>query len=192
MVILHNHPSQQKTISTKPSIFPPIMMKKDSAYWIKKLDLKKHPEGGYFRQTYQSKEMIAGNALPNRFIEARPISTAIYYLLNGNEFSAFHRLKSDELWHFYTGSSLTLHLIAPDGKYFQIKLGNNIDNGELFQEVIKAGCWFGATVNDFFSYSLVGCTVAPGFSFKDFEIGNRKALIELYPKHKIIIEKLTR
>jgi len=167
-------------------------MIKNAAYWIKKLDLKKHPEGGYFRQTYISKEIIQGNALPNRFIGGHAISTAIYYLLNGNEFSAFHRLKSDELWHFYSGISLTLHVITHHGEYSPINLGNNTDNGEVFQAVVAAGCWFGATVNDPLSYSLVGCTVAPGFSFQDFEIGNRKELIELYPKHKAIIEKLTR
>jgi len=113
-------------------------MIKNAAYWIKKLDLKKHPEGGYFKQTYISKEIIQGNALPNRFIVGHPISTAIYYLLNGNEFSAFHRLKSDELWHFYSGISLTLHVITHHGEYYSINLGNNSDNGEIFQAVIDA------------------------------------------------------
>ncbi len=111
-------------------------MIKDAAYWIKKFNLKKHPEGGYFRQTYISKEIIQGNALPNRFIGGHAISTAIYYLLNGNEFSAFHRLKSDELWHFYSGISLTLHVITLHGEYSPINLGNNTDNGEVFQAVV--------------------------------------------------------
>lgn len=175
-------------------------MMKDAVYWIEKLALKKHPEGGHFRQTYRSREIIAPGVLPGRFKGGRPISTAIYYLLSGNEFSAFHCLKSDELWHFYTGTGLTIHVIDLNGTYSRIKLGNDFGHGEVFQAVVEAGCWFGAAVNsddacsysdDTRLYSLVGCTVAPGFDFSDFRIGDRKELIELYPEHRTIIEKLT-
>ena len=164
---------------------------KDANYWINKLNLKEHPEGGYYNETYRSDESIEKTALPARFDCTRSFSTAIYFLLKGDKFSAFHRFKSDELWHFYTGSSITLHIIDHNGKYNQIILGSDYENGETFQAVIKAGFWFGATVNDRLSYALVGCTVSPGFNFNDFEIGNSKTLIKKYPSNRSIIEKLT-
>jgi predicted cupin superfamily sugar epimerase len=166
-------------------------MHKDAAYWIKKLQLSEHPEGGYYKETYRSPELIEGDCLPKRFGGPRCFSTAIYFLLEGDQFSAFHRIKSDEVWHFYTGSSLTLYIIHLNGELSEIKLGSNFEEGEMFQAVIKAGCWYGARVNDPNSYSLVGGTVAPGFDFKDFELAERKKLIELYPQHRSIIEKLT-
>ncbi len=169
------------------------MVNKDIIYWIKKLNLNIHPEGGYFRQTYRSEEINTEQLRPGRFNGLRPISTAIYYLLGGDQFSAFHRLKSDEIWHFYTGHSLTIHVLDMDGQYLSIKLGNDPDQGEVFQAIIKADHWFGAKVNNNnpIAYSLVGCTVSPGFDFRDFEIGERAKLIELYPSHRSIIEELT-
>ena len=163
---------------------------KDQAYWIKKLDLKKHPEGGYFRRTYQSNLDLEKNMLPASFAGSRSI-TAIYYLLSGDEISAIHRLHSDEMWHFYYGDTLTLHIIDLQSNYFQIKLGQNSENNEFFQTVVKAGWWFGATINNPFSYALVGCTVAPGFDFQDFEMGKREDLLKRYPQHSKIIEILT-
>ena len=160
--------------------------------WIELLRLKKHPEGGYFRETYRSDEIIDKEHLPDRFNGSRSFSTAIYYLLKGNDFSAFHRVKQDELFHFYDGSSLTIHVIDRSGNYLKIKLGRKIKNGEVPQATVKAGWIFGANVNDPNSYSLVGTTVAPGFDFADFELLGRNQLIELYPRHKNIIEKLTR
>jgi predicted cupin superfamily sugar epimerase len=182
---------------------------KDAAYWIEKLDLKKHPEGGYFRQTYRSAESIEAGALPSRFNAGRPISTAIYYLLDADEFSAFHSLKSDELWHFYSGVAITMHVIDQKRGYSAIRLGSDFEHGEVFQAVVEAGCWFGAAVDNSnhghascscsscspparSPYSLVGCTVAPGFDFSDFRLGDRRKLIERYPEHKAIIEKLSR
>jgi len=165
---------------------------KSAEYWIERLALKKHPEGGYFRETYRSNGTIKEGCLPDRFKGTRPFSTAIYFLLRGHEFSTLHRIKSDELWHFYTGVSLTIHIIDRNSRYFQVKLGNDFDNGEVFQTVVNAGYWFGATINDPQSYSLAGCTVSPGFDFCDLELANRRKLIDLYPEHKAIIEKLTR
>lgn len=164
---------------------------KDADYWIEKLGLVKHPEGGHYREVYRSKEMIHENALPTRYNGKRSFSTSIYFLLRGNEVSHLHRLKSDELWHFYAGSSLTIHVIDPGGKHIEIILGSDFEKGEFFQATIEEGCWFGATVNDPSSYSLLGCTVAPGFEFGDFEIGQREELIRLYPEHKLIIERLS-
>ncbi len=160
--------------------------------WIELLRLEKHPEGGYFRQTYRSEETIDKEHLPKRFNGSRSFSTAIYFLLKGDDFSAFHRIKQDELFHFYDGSSLTIHVIDNSGNYCEIKLGRNMKTGEVPQATVKAGWIFGAYVDDSNSYSLVGTTVAPGFDFEDFELLSRAQLIELFPQHKKIIEKLTR
>lgn len=163
----------------------------NSKYWIEKLNLTKHPEGGYFKETYRAAEQIAGNHLPARYSSARPFSTAIYFLLESNDISALHRLKSDEIWHFYCGSSLTIYCIDYGGKLSQIKLGKSFEQGEVFQAHINAGSWIGAKVNKPDSFSLTGCTVAPGFVFDDFELGKRTELLTLYPQHKKLIEVLT-
>ena len=163
----------------------------NAAYWIEKLKLEAHPEGGYFRQTYKSDLLIAREALPG-FAGARAASTAIYFLLEGKNFSAFHRLRSDELWHFYAGSPLAVHVIDPAGSYSSILLGNDVEAGQTFQAVVRAGCWFASHVADWKSWALVGCTVAPGFEFGDFEMAKRVELSAQYPQHREMIEKLTR
>jgi len=165
-----------------------LVLKKGEAYWISKLNLQKHPEGGYFTETYKSEEFVN---LPE-YHGPRHACTAIYYLLVGDKFSSFHTMKSDELWHFYAGSSLTLHIIETDGRLNEVRLGENSDNGERFQAVVKSGCWFAASVDDHNSYSLVGCTVSPGFDYHDWKLGDIETLTKLYPKHKSIIEKYTR
>lgn len=167
-------------------------MMREARYWIEKLSLAPHPEGGYFKQTYRAPEEIAVDLLQERFSGARAFSTAIYYLLQEDQFSALHRLKSDEIWHFYAGCPLTLHVIERDGRLSERKLGSDPEKGEAFQRLVKAGNWFGATVNDPKSYSLAGCTMAPGFELEDFEMGDRGELIRQYPEHSSIIERLTR
>ncbi len=164
----------------------------DAKQWIDALRMNRHPEGGYFTQSYRSVDTISKAQLPSRFDGDRCISSAIYFLLEGNDFSAFHRLRQDELWHFYQGCSLTIHIINEAGYYSKIKLGVNLSNAEMPQAVVKAGWLFGATVDDLNSYALVGCTTAPGFEYGDFEMPSRKRLTELYPQHKWIIEKHTR
>lgn len=172
--------------------------RKDAAYWIQKLTLEPHPEGGYFRQTYRSDAILAREALPAHFTGPRSSSTAIYFLLDGDNFSAFHRLRSDEIWHFYAGSPLSVHVIRPDGEYSELELGNNPEAGEALQALVKAGCWFASEVRkevrekDSNAFALVGCTVAPGFDFDDFELAERGALARDYPQHRKLIERLTR
>jgi len=163
---------------------------KSAEYWIRKLGLKPHPEGGYYRETYRSDERII-SGLPERFSGKRSFSTAIYFLLNRKNVSRFHKLKSDELWHFYAGSPLTIHIISPSGEYSEIELGPNPNKKQNFQCVIKRNHWFGAIVNNGKGFTLVGCTVAPGFDFSDFELASREELISLCPGRKAIIEKLT-
>lgn len=164
---------------------------RDAKYWIEKLRLEPHPEGGYFRQTYKSDLTIAGEALPE-FNGPRAACTAIYFLLAGEDFSAFHRLRSDEMWHFYAESPLMVHVIAPAGDYSSILLGNNPEAKQVFQALVKAGCWFASEVRDHKSWALVGCTVAPGFEFEDFELAKREELARQFPQHRKLIGKLTR
>lgn len=164
---------------------------KTADYYIKKLGLEKHPEGGWFKEVYRSDEEIAGKHLPERFTGGRNHSTSIYFLLTSDTFSAFHRIKSDELWHFYDGSPVTIYMIDGDGIYSEITLGRDIENGEVLQCVIPHGVWFGAKVNSADSFCLVGCTVAPGFHFDDFELADCNELLKLFPQYKEIIERLT-
>ena len=166
-------------------------MRKTAQYWIDKLRLLQHPEGGYFRETYRSDDYINIKCLPSRYTSFRSFSTSIYYLLKSNEFSSLHKLKSDETWHYYTGTPLRLFIIENSGLLRKIKLGSNPDEGEVFQFVVKKDNWFAALVNEPDSFSLIGCTVSPGFDFEDFELGKRSQLIKLYPEHSSIIQKLT-
>ena len=167
-------------------------MTREAAYWIEKLGLEAHPEGGYYRQTYRADLILAKESLPDGFTGMRAVSTAIYFLLQGEEFSAFHRLRSDEVWHFYVGSALVVHVIEEDGRYSEILLGSDPEAGEVLQAVVKAGCWFGSRVRDGRGFALVGCTVAPGFDFEDFEMAKREELVREYPQHWGVIEELTR
>jgi len=160
-------------------------------YWIEKLNLEKHPEGGYFREMYRSEENIQKNALPDRYNGDRSVATSIYFLLNGNEFSSFHKIQSDETWHFYTGTTLKLWVISERGKLLYHLLGQNPEAGEHLQITIPRNHWFAGRVVDKNSFALLGCTVAPGFNFDDFELGDRKKLIDEFSQHRKIIEELT-
>jgi len=169
-----------------------IHLKNQAKNWIKNLGLIKHPEGGWFKETYRSKEIISKENLPDRFSGDRCFSTSIYFLLTSNEFSAFHKIKQDEIWHFYEGSSLSIHVIDETGEYFRLFLGKEIEKNESLQVVVKEGWLFGASVNEKNLFSLVGCTVAPGFNFEDFEMPDRTSLMKQFPQHRNIIEKLSR
>jgi predicted cupin superfamily sugar epimerase len=164
----------------------------DADYWIDRLALRPHPEGGYFRETYRAAESIARTALPPRYDGARTFATAIYFLLPSDHISALHRLRSDEIWHFHLGSPLTLTTLADDGAVAATALGGAVDCGERLQAVIPAGVWFGATIQAPRSFALVGCTVAPGFDFADFELADREVLAARFPQHRALLETLTR
>jgi uncharacterized protein len=155
-------------------------------------ELQPHPEGGYYKETYRSQEIISQNSLPERFNGERPFSTAIYFLLAGENFSAFHRISSDELWHFYSGVALNVYVIDATGRLETIRLGNNIANGEVFQATVPAGCWFASEASDKTGFSFVGCTVAPGFDFSDFELADKASLSKLFPQHEMLIRRLCR
>lgn len=161
----------------------------DAAAWVKALGLKEHPEGGYFRETYRAEMEIDVPGFKGR----RSAGTAIYYLLEGGQFSAFHRIRSDEIWHFYAGSPLAINVIDGNGNYQNTVVGKRGKKPAL-QAVVKAGCWFSASLDRPRprSYSLVGCTVAPGFDFKDWQEGRRSELFALYPEHRQVIAKFMR
>ena len=160
-------------------------------HWIDRLSLEPHPEGGWYRQTYRAPLILPQAALPG-YNGDRAASTAIYFLLAGDQFSAFHRLLSDEVWHFYAGSTLVVHVIEPSRKYTELLLGSDPTAGEDFQAVVPAGCWFGSSLRQPNTWALVGCTVAPGFNFADFEMAKRAELTAQYPQHRNVIERLTR
>jgi uncharacterized protein len=161
-------------------------------YLIQKYNLEPHPEGGWYRQTYKSNEQIAVDELPKRFGGDRTFSTAIYFLLEKENFSAFHRIKSDECWHFYAGDPLLVYIIEENGELKIISLGNDFEKGHSFQYVVPANRWFASRPAPESEYCFVGCTVSPGFEFEDFELANATELSAIYPKHKKIIEQLCR
>jgi len=165
---------------------------KTAEYWIEKLALQPHPEGGHFCEVYRSSECIDQAALPERFKGGRAFSTSIYFLLKAGQTSNLHRIQSDEIWHYYRGSPLTLYVISATGEMLTMRLGPEPEKDQQLQIVVPNHCWFGATVDGPDSFTLVGCTVAPGFDFKDFELADRRLLLERYPQHRAIIERMTR
>ena len=159
-------------------------------YWIQHLGLKPHPEGGFFRETFRSAESVLKKDLPARFTGPRNFSTAIYFLLRSEDRSLFHRIKSDELWHWHAGSTLSIYVLDSIGLALY-PLGDRPENGESFQLAVPANTWFGARMEQEESYALVSCTVAPGFDFEDFELADRETLIKEFPAHGEIIGMLT-
>ena len=158
--------------------------------YIKQLQLKKHPEGGYFKEVYRSGEIILPEHLPKRYKQSRNFSTSIYFLLEGKQFSSFHLLQSDELWHFYDGSAVLLYIINQKGELTVKKLGRDEDC-EL-QLTIEKQSWFAAELENNKSFALFGCTVSPGFDFDDFEMGRRDELIKKFPQHSALMKRLTK
>jgi hypothetical protein len=159
---------------------------------IRILELKPHPEGGYYRETYRSGESIPASGLPLRFDAAHSFSTSIFFLLKDDEFSCLHKIKADETWHFYLGDPLNIVSFHEDGILEQATLGIRLDKGEIPQLVIPHGYWFGSSVKGKQGFALVGCTVAPGFEFSDLTFGNREALLKQFPHLEDIIANYTR
>lgn len=160
-------------------------------YWKDRLNLESHVEGGSFREIYRAEHILPKEVLKPGHNADRAASTSIYFLLEYGQFSAFHRIASDELWHHYDGTALCIYEIQTDGKLIKHLLGKDFDNGERPQVIIPAGSWFGSRVEEEGGYTLCGCTVAPGFDFADFELADKEALIQQYPQHATIINELT-
>ena len=154
-------------------------------------NLQSHVEGGWYAETYRSAGTIPREALPGGFTGPRHYSTLIMYLLRQGDKSALHRLRQDEIWHFYLGGPLELVHIPPQGALTRVRLGQDVLGGELVHYVIPAGHWFGARPCPGAEFCLLGCTVAPGFDFADFELARREDLLRLYPNHQELVEQLT-
>lgn len=153
---------------------------------VEALQLAPHPEGGFYRETFRSSLVLEG--LPHG--APRAASTAIYYLLPGGATSAFHHVRSDEIWHYYAGDPLELHTIDPYGRHEQIALGPDLARGERPQHVVPAGVLQGAFARG--RYTLCGCTVAPGFDFADWVLPSREELWLRFPAQRALIAALTR
>lgn len=163
----------------------------NARYWKDRLNLESHVEGGSFREIYRAQHTLPKEVLKPKHNGERAASTSIYFLLEYCQFSAFHRIASDELWHHYDGTALCIYEIQADGKLIKHLLGKDFDKGERPQVIIPAGSWFGSRVEEAGGYTLCGCTVAPGFDFADFELADKEALIQQYPQHGTIINELT-
>jgi hypothetical protein len=177
-----------------------------AAYWIDRLDLEPHPEGGYFREVYRGDDTLSEAALPERFDGPRNTAALIHFLLPAGAFSALHRIRQDELWHFLAGDPVTLFALAPDGTRTDTTLGRDLDAGQQLQAAVPAGRWFGAALAGGPAedtgdpageakgepFALVGCTTAPAFDFDDFEMADRAALAERFPEHRALVRRLTR
>jgi uncharacterized protein len=159
-------------------------------FYITHLGLLPHPEGGFYKENYRSGKKWSGTS--DEFPFDRNFSTAIYYLLSNGDFSGFHRIKSDECWHHYAGFTLLIHIIHPDGKYECISLGKDSGRGEVFQFVVPANAWFAAEPSTGSSFVLVGCTVSPGFDFRDFEMAAKNELLKQFPHLEEVISRLSR
>ncbi|WAH36000.1 cupin domain-containing protein [Alicyclobacillus dauci] len=162
--------------------------------WISTLNLERHPEGGYYRELYHSDVWLDDESTRLRYGGERRSATSIYFLLESGDVSRFHRLKSDEIWYFHSGTALTVHVIAPDGTYSKHPLGLGLSNGEEPQICIPRNHIFGATVNATTpdDYAFVSCMVSPGFDFADFELFEQDDLLRQYPQHSEIIRRLTK
>ncbi|MEO1021519.1 MAG: cupin domain-containing protein [Bacteroidota bacterium] len=158
----------------------------DATYWIEKLNLKPHPEGGFYAEVYRSGDTLHSDALPGSYSGDRSVVTSIYFLLRSGDVSKLHILKSDELWFHHSGSPIEVHAITEDGTHHSIVLST--DNP---QAVIGKNTYFGSRITEENSYALVSCVVAPGFDFDDFEMPPRSELLALFPQHTLIIEQLT-
>jgi len=151
---------------------------------VRELSLIPHPEGGYYRETWRSEIMIPG-PVPGK---VRSASTSILFLVPSGNMSRIHRLASDETWHFNLGGPLSIIELVPGKPPRRTVLGPNPAKGHVLQYTVKAGTWFGALPEPETTYSLVGCTVSPGFEFEDFTLGNRHELLQLFPEARKYLE----
>lgn len=161
-------------------------MEQTASYWITHLQLLPHPEGGFYKEVFRSETevMRPPSLLPKR------ACTSIYYLLEGEDFSGFHRIASDEIWYFHKGLPLHIHVINGNGEHMILELSDEA-TGSL-SVVVKAGLWFAAEIPSKNGFALVSCAVAPGFEFDEFEMADKEQLTTLYPQHSELFVKLCR
>ena len=150
---------------------------------IEQFNLKSHPEGGFYVETYRSSESIPG--------KDRQLLTSIYFLITGDSISRFHRIQSDECWYFHEGSPLLVHSILPTGEHQITELGLDFTQNQVPFHLVPAKTIFGSHLKNDEGYAFVSCAVAPGFDFHDFELFTSEELTNRYPDHQAIITKLT-
>jgi predicted cupin superfamily sugar epimerase len=171
---------------TLTTINPQFMRQQDAFSWIHQLNLQPHPEGGYYKEVFRSEQNI--NRAGSKAL--RQACTSIYYLLEGDDYSGFHRINSDEIWYFHKGVPLNIHIMTPKGKHEIFELSDQ-NTGHL-SLVVPAGLWFAAEIPSKEDYTLVSCAVAPGFDFSEFEMADRQLLRQEYPGHDDLFAKLCR
>ncbi|KAF2069033.1 hypothetical protein CYY_009644 [Polysphondylium violaceum] len=156
-------------------------------YWIEKLKLVPHFEGGYYRETIKSKELVKVGDKPEK-----KLFSCIYFLMDVSDSACFHSVKCDEMWYFHYGSCLNVHCLKPDGSYELVRLGNNPDNGEVFQSCIQSNNIFGAAVekDSEFGFAIASIQVMPGFDMSDFKLYPRSKLLEMFTDQKTIINQM--
>ncbi len=163
-----------------------------AAELIALLNLQPHPrEGGFFRETYRSGHRLPAPALPGHYGAERSVSTAIYYLLTPGTCSALHRLATDEIFHFYFGGPVRMLQLHPDGQGREVILGPDPTRGQEPQVIVPAGVWQGSLLEPGAEFALLGCTVAPGFEYADYQGGDRTELTARYPAFADLIRRLT-
>ncbi|MDO3640870.1 cupin domain-containing protein [Mucilaginibacter sp. L3T2-6] len=161
-------------------------MEQTASYWINQLQLQPHPEGGFYKEVFRSETEVMR---PPSLLTKRAC-TSIYYLLEGEDFSGFHRIASDEIWYFHKGAPLHIHVIDENEEHLTLELSDE-STGNL-SVVVRAGLWFAAEIPSKSSFTLVSCAVAPGFEFTEFEMAVKEQLTVLYPQHADLFAKLTR
>lgn len=157
--------------------------------WINKLKMEKHPEGGYFKECFRCDDHILHKNLKSTYSNNRNYYSSIFFLLNQNEFSAFHSIVQDEVWYYHTGEPLIIHILNEDDGYKIERLG--LDEDCCPQVRVKGGSWFAAELVYKKSFSLVGCMTAPAFDFDDFKLAKNKELVDIFPGHKSLIDRFT-
>ncbi|RFZ84095.1 cupin domain-containing protein [Mucilaginibacter terrenus] len=162
------------------------MPETEALYWIEHLNMQPHPEGGFYKEVFRSHQQVtrAGST------EVRQACTSIYYLLEGADFSGFHRIQSDEVWYFHKGVPLVVHVLTEDGRHLPMEL-SDLPSGNL-SLVVPAGLWFAAEIPSKTAYTLVSCAVAPGFEFSEFEMADKATMLATYPNHGALLNQLCR
>jgi predicted cupin superfamily sugar epimerase len=159
---------------------------------IRTLGLAPHPEGGWFREVFRSRERVPRAGLPERFPGARSLATSILYLLAAGERSSFHRLRADELWCHHAGGAMHLHLLARDARGSRTKRASRlVVGGDTPQVAVAHGTWFAAEPEPGAAFALVGCIVSPGFEFADFELAGREQLLAEFPAERTLVTQFT-
>jgi predicted cupin superfamily sugar epimerase len=163
-------------------------MNQTAQEWIRRLGLIRHPEGGYYREVFRSKDEVMLSIDASTVSRRRSAVTSIYFLLEAPDCSQLHRIDADELWYWHAGSELRIVVITEQGTRESVALGPDAH----LQTIVRRGCWFGAELKDNDGWALVSCAVAPGFEFAGFELGSRSELLALYPEQRGVIERLTK